>query len=309
MNSSYYLEKNALKYPSHYAVKSEYGHITYLELNEQVNLFANGLIDKGVKRQEKVILFMPNTLEFVMSYLAIQKIGAIVVPININANLPEINEFIKYSNPSAIIVHHLNFNQVRELKLDILKIKTGKGNLYWHSFLEIINNASENEINTLLDENDISSQLFTSSTKDIPRSVLFDYRSILTVSHMICAKMEITHNSRIILMNSFNHTTSFQLFFLGNIIVGATLILRAMFTPDLLIEAVESEQATHFFGLLDAYLTTGIKLQNKEANLSSVLWWIYEEEPLTNNEKSFIKKQFETNNFVSIVELTEEEEY
>ncbi|HLQ83828.1 MAG TPA: AMP-binding protein [Pseudogracilibacillus sp.] len=309
MNSSYYLDKHTRKNPGHYAVKTEYGHLTYLELSEQVNLFANGLITKGIKQQEKIILFMPNTLEFMISYLAIQKIGAIVVPINIKATLAEINTFIKHSNPSAIIIHHFNFNQVRELNSDILKIKTGKGNLYWHSFLEIINNASEKEINISLDENDFSSQLFTSSTKDIPRSALFDYRSLLTVSHMICAKMEIEQSSRIILMNSFNHTASFQLFFMGSIIAGATLIFRATFTPDLLIEAVESEQATHFFGLLDAYLTTGIKLQNKEANLSSVIWWIYEEGTLTINEKEFIKKQFETNNFVSITELTEEEDY
>ena len=307
MISSHIIERNALRYPNAYAVKSEYGHLTYLELDEQVNRLGNGLLEKGIKRTDKIILFMPNTLEFLISYFAIQRIGAIVVPININSTLQEVNQFIKYSNPNAIIVHSLIFNSVRDLNYNILKIKTGKGNLYWESFLEIINNASTDQIDSLVDENDYSSLLFTSSTKDIPRSALFNYRSTLTVAHMICAEMEIKQESRVILMNSLNHSTSFQLFIMASMIAGSTLIFRTTFTPDLLIEAVESEQATHFFGPIEAYLSTGIKLQNKQANLSSMHWWIYEEGSITDNEIDFVKKQFNTDNFTSITQLTEDD--
>ena len=95
MISSHLIERNALRYPDNYAVKSEYGHLTYFELDEQVNRLGNGLLAKEIKRKDKVILFMPNTLEFLISYFAIQRIGAIVVPININSTLQEVVQFIK----------------------------------------------------------------------------------------------------------------------------------------------------------------------------------------------------------------------
>lgn len=309
MNSSEFLTKNAQQYPDVFAVKTEYGHLTYAELDEQVNLLGNGLLTRGIKRADKVMLFMPNTVEFVISYFAIQRIGAIVVPVNINSNLSEVEVFIKYSNPHAIIAHHLIFNAVRNLDSDILKIKTSKANLYWESFLEITFTASADKIDCLVNEDDPASLLFTSSTKDIPRSALFNYRSALTIAHMICAEMKIKQSSRVLLMNHPNHSTSFQLFLIASMISGSTLVFRTRFTPELLIEAVESEQITHFFGRIEVYLLTAIKLQNKQANLSSVEFWIYDDEPIKSEEKEFIKKQFETDHFVSINQLTEDDDY
>ena len=72
---------------------------------------------------------------------------------------------------------------------------------------------------------------------------------------------------------------------------------------------MESEETTHFFATPEAYLLTAEKLQNNEANLSSVLWWIYDETPISAKEIEFIKRRFKTNNFVSIYELTEDESY
>lgn len=82
MNSSNLLARNARKYPNQEAVICHGRRVTYKTLDEQVTRLSHALLSKGIKQQDKVILFMPNVLEFVVSYFAVQRIGAIVVPVN-----------------------------------------------------------------------------------------------------------------------------------------------------------------------------------------------------------------------------------
>ena len=305
MNSSKLLARNARKYPDTFAVKSEYGHLTYLELDEQVNQLSHALLARGIKQADKVILFMPNVPEFVISYFAIQRIGALVAPINAKLTMPEIHYILDHSNASAIIAHDLIFDTVRELDADILKIKTGKGNKDWESFHEITSKASPNEVECLLTESDLSTLLYTSGTTGKPKGVLFNYRNIFTVAQMVCVEMEVKPESRILLMMPLSHSAPLHLFLMAGVIVGSTLVLRVTFTPSLLIEAVESEQTTHFFGAPVAYLLTAKTLVNREVDLSSMLWWIYGGAPISTGEVEFIKKQFKTDNLISVYGLTE----
>ncbi len=56
--------------------------MTYKELDEQVNRLANALMAMGVKKGDRVAIFLPNCPQFVITYYAILKIGAIVSPNN-----------------------------------------------------------------------------------------------------------------------------------------------------------------------------------------------------------------------------------
>lgn len=305
MNSSQLLARNARKYPDVYAVKSEYGHLTYSGLDQQVNRLSNALLARGIKQADKVILFMPNAPEFVISYFAIQRIGALVVPINAKLTMPEINYILDHSNASAIIAHELVFDSVKDLDTNILKIKTGQENGNWESFIEVTSTASFDEIECLLTEDDLSTLLYTSGTTGKPKGVLFNYRNILTVAQMISVEMEFKPESRILLMMPLSHSAPLHLFLMAGMVVGSTLVLRATFTPDLLIEAVETEHTTHFFGAPVAYLLTAKTLENKETDLSSMLWWVYGGAPISTGEVQFIKEQFKTDNLVCVYGLTE----
>lgn len=307
MNSSNFLARNADKYPNVYAVKSEYGDLTYLELNEQVNRLSHALLQRNIQKIDKVILFMPNTLEFIISYFAIQRIGAIAVPINIQSTKNGINYILNDSKPKAIIAHNLVYNTLRDLDIHLVKIKTGKGNLNWESFLEVTSSASSKEVNCLANEDDLSSLLYTLDVNNDLKRILFSYRNIILVSQIICAEMEVKQESRILLMLAFNHSVPFHLFLTAGIIAGSTFILRANYSVDLIIEAIESEQTTHFLGNLEVYLELAKKIKNKEADLSPVFWWVYDDTFITKEDTDFIKGRLKTNNFVSINQITEDD--
>src|SRR5699024_5882996 len=123
-------------------------------------------------------------------------------------------------------------------------------------------------------EDDVSTILYTSGTTGKPKGVLFSYRNILTVAQMMCVEMELKPESRILLMMPLSHSAPLHLFLMAGVIVGSALVLTPTFTPDLLLETVEKEKTTHFFGAPVAYLLTAQHPRIKEADLSSMKRWI-----------------------------------
>ena len=56
--------------------------LSYAEMNEKTDRLANALVDMGVRKGTHVALVMPNSAGFLLSWFAIAKIGAVMVPVN-----------------------------------------------------------------------------------------------------------------------------------------------------------------------------------------------------------------------------------
>jgi len=76
------LTRTAERYPEHVAVVFKDVNLTYRELDALVNCFANALLDVGIRKGQTVSLFMTNRPEYVISWFAIARIGAIASPMN-----------------------------------------------------------------------------------------------------------------------------------------------------------------------------------------------------------------------------------
>lgn len=86
----YFLEESARKYPDRACTIFKGAVITYKEMNEGSDRLAAALADMGVKKGDRVGIFMPNTPQFVMSYFGILKAGGVVVATNPLYTPPEI---------------------------------------------------------------------------------------------------------------------------------------------------------------------------------------------------------------------------
>ncbi len=78
----YFLEESARKYPDRPCTIFKGAAITYREMNEGADRIAAALVDMGVKKGDRVGIFMPNTPQFVMVYFGILKAGGVVVATN-----------------------------------------------------------------------------------------------------------------------------------------------------------------------------------------------------------------------------------
>src|SRR6266446_1701934 len=76
------LTRTAERYPENEAVLFKEVNLSYRELDALVNTFANALLDLGIRKGQIVCLFMKNRPEFIISWFAITRIGAIASPLN-----------------------------------------------------------------------------------------------------------------------------------------------------------------------------------------------------------------------------------
>ena len=89
--------------------------ITYNELNSDSNRIANFFFSKGVKKGDRVILFLPKSVLFVVIHLALQKLGAVAVPINPDFRHEEMIYLIKNSEPSLVVAGKIQADIVGEI--------------------------------------------------------------------------------------------------------------------------------------------------------------------------------------------------
>src|SRR5690625_1933422 len=250
---------------------------------------------------------MPNTKEFMYTYFAVQRMGAIIIPINTKLVQKEIIYILEHRDARVFISHSMLFDHVFSLQetMDLVYIKTGQSLGDWLSFEELLASGSPEEMMCDLTEDDEASILYTSGTTGKPKGVVFTYRSILTVAGMICIEMEMKPESRILHMMPLSHSAPLHLFMGAGIYVGATHVLVPTFTPDLLLATVEKEKITHFFGAPIAYLASARHPKIEAFDLSSMEYWVYGGAPLSTQVVELVKKQFATDRLMCVYGLTE----
>ena len=88
-------ERNARHFANKVAVSDPTQNIslTYAQLNATANKLANALSNAGLKKGETFGVALFNTIEFVVAYLASEKLGAIFCPINYNYSPNEVLYF------------------------------------------------------------------------------------------------------------------------------------------------------------------------------------------------------------------------
>ena len=115
-NVANYLENSVLAHPAKAAlIFEEQGQWTFREVDEAVNRIANGLVDLGVKRGDRVTLFLPNCAESIFWYFGTLKMGGIVNPLNPTLKQRELEYIIGDCEPTVIVT-------AKEVADEILKV-------------------------------------------------------------------------------------------------------------------------------------------------------------------------------------------
>ena len=88
------LEVSALRYPDHNAIVFYDAPMTYARLKREVDTMAGYLQAQGVKKGDRVLLYMQNSPQYVISYYAILRADAVVIPVNPMNRAAELEHYI-----------------------------------------------------------------------------------------------------------------------------------------------------------------------------------------------------------------------
>jgi long-chain acyl-CoA synthetase len=110
----YLLEEAARKYPDRACTIFKGAVISYKEMEAQTNAMAAALIEMGVKKGDRVGIFMPNLPQFVIAYYGILKVGGAVVAINPTYPVDEIIMPVNDANIEIIFTLSRFYDKVKK---------------------------------------------------------------------------------------------------------------------------------------------------------------------------------------------------
>jgi long-chain acyl-CoA synthetase len=110
------LEEAAKKYPDSPCTIFKGAKITYPEMEDITSRLAAGLASIGVSKGDRVGIFMPNTPQFVMTYFAMLKLGAIVVATNPLYSPREIEHQVNDAGIEVMVVMSNFYNLIKEVQ-------------------------------------------------------------------------------------------------------------------------------------------------------------------------------------------------
>jgi feruloyl-CoA synthase len=299
-----YVARNARKYPAQEAVIDGNLRATWQQLDQHVNQFAEHLAhDHNIKTGDRVCLVLPNNYAFIVAHFAIQRLGAIVAPINVKLTANELAYIFDNAEASLVITCDLTSGQAlkacADRNLPSLVIndmpahaaETSRGRQF-----ETLNEQAITESATLL---------YTSGTTGRPKGVLFDHKALLFVGMMFATEMHYGPQSSLLSLMPFTHSAPLNLSLVGGTLVGSTHVIAPTFTPDLLLGLVQKERTTHFFGAPVAYLLTAQHPEIGKADFSSMTHWIYGGGPLAGDHARRVQQAFRSDQFYCVYGLTE----
>jgi long-chain acyl-CoA synthetase len=186
------LDNAAGNYPSQAAVLFEGREIKYRQLKTLVDKLASGLASLGVKKGDRVCLFLPNCIEFILGDWAVMKTGGVVVPISILRTDDGLVHEAGSSNSRVIICSETHLERVlgvrdrTNLEHILLTSQDGFGEPLRksslpkgvHALMDILEKGKDLPPDVEIDpERDLSELCFTGGATGVPKGVMVTHAS------------------------------------------------------------------------------------------------------------------------------------
>ena len=308
MNIGTTLMRNANRIPDKLAFKFGPKTYTYKEMNEYVNRLANGLLARGIDKGDKIGIMMKNSDLFVMAFYAIMKAGAVAVPINFRLTEREVEYILKDSDSVALFfdVDYADIIQKATENNDKLRLLIAKDHVLENQLtFEEVYSSNKDEPDVVVSERDDAEILYTSGTTGNPKGALFDHLRVLQVGMNVAITFQLNAEDNLLHLAPLFHSAQLNLFLISGTYVGATQVIHEEFNPIKVLETIEKEKITFFFGIPTMYNFL-LQVPNKEDyDLSSIKRYGYGAAPMPTSLIEQTIKLFNNKQIYNLCGLTE----
>ena len=256
--------------------------VSYQSLSAAVDECARGLIALGVQSGDRVLIYVPNCLRWLVAFYSLIAVGAIAVPVNTRFRRDDLAYLVRQSGASTLIisenvpgvdvmsmVHELldcsgqddlprpTFPEMRRLiSTSDASVRAATG---WQALIEAGRTVSQQMLDArrhAVQSTDPALILYTSGTTGAPKGAVHSHAMIRTVADG-ANRLGITSRDTLLLFMPLFHSMGLYLAGMMFLVSGARLVLSPRFDAPAELERIERERVsvtfgfdTHYFDLL-----------------------------------------------------------
>jgi len=233
------LEKRAAKQPDKLFLLSEADgrKWTYSEFDKATNRAANLLIENGIKKGDVVSLLLPNSAEYIITYFACFKIGAIANPVNSLLKAEEI-EFVVGNSEAKLLLVNSQFQTTIE------KIKLPKAIEF--DTEQMTKNFDETLPETSIEKDDEAIIIYTSGTTGKPKGCLLTHGNLIANARQITEWLGFDENDRLLTIMPLFHMNAVSVTTLTALYAAASTVVSPKFSASRFWQIVSDYKITSF---------------------------------------------------------------
>jgi len=250
------LEKGASQVPDKIAVVDGAKRVTYGKLNSMANALAVSLAKIGLKKGDRTAIYMPNSIELMVAFYALQKLGIIAAWVNPFYRQNEARFILKNSEASAVFI--FSDWDGRNFHDDILNLKTDLPDLEFifaigdsqdqgvYSFHDLVDRGMDQAFtSTSVDPpKDLAMLLYTSGTTGTPKGAMITHYAAVRAGWEYSLGVQASCDDIFIGFLPMSHSYGCGSILIQPLLLQATVVLMAQFEVEKAFKLIEEEKVS-----------------------------------------------------------------
>jgi len=224
---------------------------TYQQFDRLINQTANAFLSIGVKKDEKVCLMIGNRPEFLFAWLGLNKIGAVMIPINSGFKVPEVKYIVDNSKAIGMVSSDDTFKVCSE-------VASTSRSIQWMGSYGIESTSNAISLEHLIHEasvqlkpvnvlaEDIASIIYTSGTTGPPKGVMHSHSAYILCGKAMILRAALTEMDRLMIILPLFHANAQFYSTMGALAARAGIVLTPRFSAGQFWKQVADYGVTQF---------------------------------------------------------------
>ncbi len=256
---------------------------TYGELNTKVNRLANALTASGVRKGDRVAIVQHNCIEYIETFFAAMKIGAVFTALDFRAAPEELQYLLNGAEANTLIIEENYLNLISPIRSELSTIKNiiclGRTAEYVRSYDEIISQQLPTEPDTGVEGGDLATLYYTSGTTGLPKGVMMTHRNLIAAMMNMLEALPVTSHDVTLHTSPFSHIASVWPL-LDHCYVGGTNVTIERFNLKIVLDTISEHKVTTWNTVPTVILRLVEYADLANYDLSSLRWIGYGASPI-----------------------------
>jgi malonyl-CoA/methylmalonyl-CoA synthetase len=267
--------------------------ISYLELDQDANRLANAFLEMGVGKGDRVVFFFDKSLFFVVAHLAVQKLGAVAVPLNPGFKKSEMAYLLGDVKAALVLSGVAQETMIKEIDPEVKTLVIDPQLPYQD--LDFFKRSPKIPSPIKIAPEDPGLIIYTSGTTGKPKGAVLTQRNLLHDARNVAQIWEITSSDVLCHALPLFHVHGLCFALHTSLIAGAQVVMLDAFSPETVIPVLLDKKdlaCTLFMAVPSMYARLLDSLGDRTLEFGHIRLWTSGSAPLLVKDFERIKRAF-----------------